>query len=78
MTIDRTAFFKMTLYDFFFFAFVLTVVYLLTFFIIKKTESYIQRKQFENDIELLVDRLNYEFEKISCKQLRTAEKLTED
>lgn len=77
MTIDRTAFFKMTLYDFFFFAFVLTVVYLLTFFIIKKTESYIQRKQFENDIELLVDRLNYEFEKISCKQLRT-EKLTED
>ena len=77
MTIDRTAFFKMTLYDFFFFAFVLTVVYLLTFFIIKKTESYIQRKQFENDIELLVDRLNYEFEKISCKQLRT-KKLTED
>ena len=77
MTIDRTAFFKMTLYDFFFFAFVLTVVYLLTFLIIKKTESYIQRKQFENDIELLVDRLNYEFEKISCKQLRT-EKLTED
>ena len=77
MTIDRTAFFKMTLYDFFFFAFVLTVVYLLTFFIIKKAESYIQRKQFENDIELLVDRLNYEFEKISCKQLRT-EKLTED
>ena len=77
MTIDRTAFFKMTLYDFFFFAFVLTVVYLLTFFIIKKTESYIQRKQFENDIESLVDRLNYEFEKISCKQLRT-EKLTED
>lgn len=62
---------------FFFFAFVLTVVYLLTFFIIKKTESYIQRKQFENDIELLVDRLNYEFKKISCKQLRT-EKLTED
>ena len=62
---------------FFFFAFVLTVVYLLTFFIIKKTESYIQRKQFENDIELLVDRLNYEFEKIFCKQLRT-EKLTED
>ena len=77
MTIDRTAFFKMTLYDFFFFAFVLTVVYLLTFFIIKKAESYIQRKQFENDIELLVDRLNYEFEKISCKQLRT-KKLTED
>ena len=77
MTIDRTAFFKMTLYDFFFFAFVLTVVYLLTFFIIKKTKSYIQRKQFENDIELLVDRLNYEFEKISCKQLGT-EKLTED
>ena len=62
---------------FFFLAFVLTVVYLLTFFIIKKTESYIQRKQFENDIELLVDRLNYEFKKISCKQLRT-EKLTED
>ena len=61
----------------FFFAFVLTVVYLLTFFIIKKTESYIQRKQFENDIELLVDRLNYEFKKISCKQLRT-KKLTED
>ena len=77
MTIDRTAFFKMTLYDFCFFAFVLTVVYLLTFFIIKKAESYIQRKQFENDIELLVDRLNYEFEKISCKQLRT-KKLTED
>ena len=77
MTIDRTAFFKMTLYDFFFFAFVLTVVYLLTFFIIKKTESYIQWKQFENDIELFVGRLNYEFEKISCKQLHT-EKLTED
>ena len=77
MTIDGTAFFKMTLYDFFFFCICFDSSLLLTFFIIKKIESYIQRKQFENDIEVFVGRLNYEFEKLSCKQLCT-EKLTED
>ena len=77
MTIDRTAFFKMNLYNFFFFCICFDSSLSPNFFIIKKIESYIQRKQFENDIELLVERLKYELEKISCKQLRT-EKLTED
>ena len=72
MTINGTEFFKLTLLDFCIFALVFTVVYLLVFFIIKKVESYIQKKQLENDIKLLIDRLNDEFEKISRKQLRTS------
>ena len=72
MTINGTEFFKLTLLDFCMFALVFTVVYLLVFFIIKKVESYIQKKQLENDIKLLIDRLNDEFEKISRKQLRTS------
>lgn len=72
MTINGTEFFKLTLLDFCIFALVFTVVYLLVFFIIKKVESYIQKKQLENDIKLLIDRLNDEIEKISRKQLRTS------
>ena len=72
MTINITEFFKLTLLDFCIFALVFTVVYLLVFFIIKKVESYIQKKQLENDIKLLIDRQNDEFEKISRKQLRTS------
>ena len=55
MTINGTEFFKLTLLDFCIFALVFTVVYLLVFFIIKKVESYIQKKQLENDIKLLID-----------------------
>ena len=72
MTINGTEFFKLTLLDFCIFALVFTVVYLLVFFIIKKVESYIQKKQLENDIKLLIDRLNDEIEKISRKQLRNS------
>lgn len=72
MTINGTELFKLTLLEFCIFALVFTVVYLLVFFIIKKVESYIQKKQLENDIKLLIDRLNDEFEKISRKQLRTS------
>lgn len=77
MTINGQDFFKLTLFNFCIFAFIFAFVYILFFFIIKKAESYSQKKQLENDLELLIERLNYELEKISCKQLRTTQRTEE-
>ena len=58
-------------FDLIIFIFLLSLIYSINFFIIRSIESYVRRKELENDLELLIQTLNDELKKIPCKQLHT-------
>ena len=58
-------------FDLIVFIFLLSLIYSINFFIIRSIESYVRRKELENDLELLIQTLNDELNKIPCKQLHT-------